>query len=217
MDKFVLFDLDGTLVDPAPGIIGAFKHALFTLGQPVPADEALHWVIGPPLRESFARMLGASDRVEEAVALYREVYGETGLFEAEPYAGIPEVLTDLRDAGYRLFLCTAKPLPFARRVVAHFGLDPWFEALYGAELGGRFDDKADLIAHILKEQGFSAGQGVMVGDRDNDTHAAKRNDMASVGVLWGYGSRAELVETGATVLCDTPAAILPSIEALLIR
>ena len=215
MDKFVLFDLDGTLVDPAPGIIGAFRHALVTLGHPAPADEALHWVIGPPLRKSFARLLGSSAQVEEAVALYRAVYGETGLFEAEPYVGMSAALSTLQAAGHRLFLCTAKPLPFARRVVAHFGLDGCFDELYGAELDGRFDDKADLIAHILQEQGLSAGQGVMVGDRENDTQAAVRNGMASVGVLWGFGSRSELMENGATVLCDTPAELTACIEALL--
>ncbi|WP_353473158.1 HAD hydrolase-like protein [Salipiger sp. H15] len=215
MDKFVLFDLDGTLVDPAPGILGSFRHALSALGQPAGPDEPLEWIIGPPLRASFGRRLGGPERVEEAVALYREVYGRDGLFRAAPYEGMMQAVSALRAEGYRLFLCTAKPLPFARRVVVHFGFEPWFEALYGAGLDGRFDDKTELIAHILREQELDAGQGCMVGDRDNDTSAAAKNGLASVGVLWGYGSRSELMENGATVLCAEPRALKDCIDALL--
>ncbi|MAC81177.1 MAG: HAD family hydrolase, partial [Rhodobacteraceae bacterium] len=154
MTDFVLVDLDGTLVDPAPGIIGSFRHALTTLGHPAPPAQDLGWIIGPPLRRSFERQIGAPDQVEDAVAHYREVYGVDGLFQATLYDGIVEALTGLKAAGYGMYLCTAKPIVFARRITAHFGLDTLFDGQYGADLDGRFDDKGDLIAHILAHEGL---------------------------------------------------------------
>lgn len=215
MADFVLVDLDGTLTDPAPGIIGSFRHALVTLGHPAPPAEDLGWVIGPPLRRSFARQMGGAAQVEEAVALYREVYGAGGIFDATLYDGIIDALSTLRANGYRLYLCTAKPIVFARRITAHFGLDGLFDGQYGAELDGRFDDKGELIHHILAEEGLDATRGCMVGDRANDTSAAARNTMVSVGVLWGYGDSEELTANGASRLCAHPRDLAGCVSAVL--
>lgn len=213
---YLLIDLDGTMVDPAEGLLGGYRIALAALGRPAAEDEDLRWVIGPPLRISFAQVLGGSDRVEEALAHYRAFYAETGLFQALPYPDIHAALTALKAAGSRLLVCTSKPRDYAARVLAHFGLMPFFDAVYGAELGGRFDDKGDLIAHILEQEGLDPGRGCMIGDRKFDVGAAQRHAMRSIGVLWGYGSREELVAAGATRLCDRPAA-LPAIVAELAR
>ncbi|MEM6712369.1 MAG: HAD hydrolase-like protein [Pseudomonadota bacterium] len=213
--SFVLIDLDGTLVDPAPGIIGSVQHALREIGAETPPAEELGWVIGPPLRETFAKLLTESADVEAAVTLYREVYGNGALFKATPYNGIFEALGALQSRGYTLFLCTAKPVPFARRVIDHFGFSEYFTALYGAELDGTFDDKGELIAHILASHSLSASSGCMVGDRANDTLAARRNGMRSIGVTWGYGSHEELRENGVTILCEQVSELPGSIEAIL--
>ncbi|NDV01882.1 HAD hydrolase-like protein [Pseudoroseicyclus tamaricis] len=212
---FLFFDLDGTLVDPAPGIIGSVQEALTALGQPAPPHQDLLWVIGPPLRASFAKLLGEEGDVERAVALYRATYSEGGLFRAEPYEGIFEALTALKGNGYRLFVCTSKPLPFARRVIAHFGFMEYFEEIYGPDLDGRFDDKGDLIAHILHSQNLPAEEGCMIGDRANDTLAARRNALRSIGVTWGYGSHRELRENGATILCETAHQLPDKVRSLL--
>lgn len=206
-ERFLLIDLDGTLVDPAPGIVGSAQAALRALGAPVPAFEDMTWIIGPPLRQSFATLLGGADRAEAALAAYRDVYKGGEMFNATPYSSIFEALQACRDAGLALYLCTAKPLPFAAQIIERFGFSAYFEALYGAELDGRFDDKGDLIAHILKTRQLDAAQGQMIGDRGVDMSAAKRNGMASVGVLWGYGSEAELLEAGAERLCAAPAEL----------
>lgn len=200
--EFILFDLDGTLVDPAPGIIGSVRYALQELDYDVPSSRDLHWVIGPPLRKSFLKLLRNEELVEEAVELYRTAYRNGGISQAEPYTGIFAALKVLKSRGYGLFLCTSKPLPFARKVVEHFGFASYFDGLYGAELDGKFDDKAELIAHILLAQGLKARHGCMVGDRSNDTLAACQNAMSSIGVTWGYGGRHELNANGATALCD---------------
>ena len=214
-EKFLLFDLDGTLVDPAPGIIGSCQSALAALGQPVPPHEELKWIIGPPLRRSFAQLLGDADQVETAVTLYRESYAGGGIFQAEPYHGIFIALSDLKDDGYRLVLCTAKPRPFAQAVIKHFGFAEYFDGVYGPELDGRFDDKGDLIAHLFAREGFDAAQGCMIGDRDNDTLAAGRNGLESIGALWGYGNVRELNEGGATILCARPGELRKCVNLLM--
>jgi phosphoglycolate phosphatase len=203
----LLLDLDGTLVDPGPGIIGSYRHALTTLGVDAAGDD-LRWVIGPPLRETFAHLLGL-ERVEEAVRLYRERYAAEGLYEAAVYPGIMEVLNKHLARGTRLLLCTAKPAVFARRVVDHFGLGPYLSAVYGPDLDGRFDDKGDLIDHLLGVEKLDPAEACMVGDRKHDVLAAARHGVPTVGVLWGYGGRDELEAAGAGLIVARPEELLP--------
>lgn len=201
----LLFDLDGTLTDPRVGIISSIRHALERLGRPCPPDDVLASFIGPPLRGTFAALLETSDRevIERAMALYRERFGHLGLFENEVYAGIPQLLADL--AGFRSFVATSKPTVYARRILEHFGLAEHFAAVYGAELEGRFDDKAELLAHLLATERLAPESAVMIGDRAVDAIAAKANGVRSIGVLWGYGSERELVGAGAHPVCMTPS------------
>ena len=152
MRSVLLVDLDGTLTDPAEGIVGCFRFALEALGRPAPPAAELTWIIGPPLRGSFADVLDGAADPEEALALYRSCYGTEGLFKAIVYDGVREALAALKEAGARLILCTAKPQVYAARILQHFDLDRYFEAAYGAELDGRLEDKGDLIAHILGER-----------------------------------------------------------------
>ena len=203
----ILLDLDGTLVDPAPGIVGSFRHALDALGRPAePADDLL-WVIGPPIRETFAAVLGDQEGVENGVRLYRERYGAWGLFEAAVYDGVPTALSELRANGLNLLVCTSKAAVFARRVVDHFGLSDWLSGVYGPDLDGRFDDKGDLIAHILSVEGLASDQVLMVGDRKHDVLAAARHGIPSIGVLWGYGAEEELRAAGVGTLIAHPSEL----------
>lgn len=217
--RTVLVDLDGTLTDPADGILGGFEFALRRLGATVPPRSDLRWVIGPPLRQAFPRLLPdpQTEHVEAAVEAYREYYRGTGIFEATVYRGIPAALERLREAGYRLILCTAKPTVFACPVVEHFGLAGYLDSVYGAELDGRFDDKGELIGHILADRGLAPAEMVMIGDRGSDIAAARRNAMAAVGVTWGYGSKEELQDSGAAALCDEPLELPAAVEVLLRR
>jgi len=207
----LLLDLDGTISDNYPGIARSIAHALARLDA-APADEAtLRTCVGPPLRETFRRLLATNDvaRVERAIDFYRERFADVGWRENVPYDGIAALLADL-GSRHRLYLCTAKPQVFARRIVDHFGFTPHFAAVYGAELDGRFDDKAALLAHIARTEDFEATSAVMIGDRSHDVRAARRNGARAVGVLWGYGSREELA--GADALVDAPAD-LPAVLA----
>jgi len=200
----VFLDLDGTLTDPAQGIIGSVRYALAALGAEVPDFEVLRWVIGPPLRPSFEKLLGGKERVEEAIGLYRARYQGGAMFEAVTYAGIPEMLSSLVAGGYALVLATSKPHVMARPILAHFELDRHFAVVHGAELDGRHDDKGDLIGHILATQHIDPSDAIMVGDRKYDVAGAARHGIATIGALWGHGGEAELTEAGAAALCERP-------------
>jgi phosphoglycolate phosphatase len=212
--KDILFDLDGTLTDPREGITRSIAYALERLDvEPPPLDE-LTFAIGPPLRASLAKLIGtdAREAVEQALAHYRERFGDVGLFENRPYDGIAEALAALSARGARLYVATSKPLVYARRIVAHFALDAHFIAVHGCELDGTREDKRELIAHLLAEHRLDGQAAVMVGDRGVDMSAARLHGLRAVGALWGFGSREELEGAGAHVLCDAPAA-LPALLA----
>lgn len=205
--KTLLLDLDGTLVDPGPGIVGSCRQAFEMMGAPIPEDQDLRWIVGPPIRISFETLLAGRGEVETAIRNYRDRYTAWGLRQAEPYAGIVEALQHRRADGTRLVLCTAKAAPIARDVVEHFGLLPLLDSLYGAELDGRFEDKGELIRHILEVERLDPAEVCMVGDREHDVHAASRNGVPTVGVSWGYGGREELERAGAAVVIDHPAQL----------
>ena len=200
----VLFDLDGTLTDPAPGIIGSFRQALVDLGHEPPPFETLKWIIGPSLRLSFPRCMPEGADPEPAVERYRVHYRGGGMYDLTIYAGMMEAVAAIRAASQRMFVCTAKPEPYATPIVEHFGYAPFFERVYGSALDGSLDDKADIIAKIIAEQGIDPARTIMIGDRLHDIHAAQRHGIATIGVAWGYGGIAELTEAGATVICERP-------------
>jgi phosphoglycolate phosphatase len=211
----LLFDLDGTLTDPREGITRSIAHALERLGLEPPPLDALTFAIGPPLRGSFAQLLGTDKRetVELAVTHYRERFGDVGLFENALYAGIPETLEALALGGATLFVATSKPGVYARRIVDHFGLGRHFVEVHGCELDGTREDKRDLLAHLLPHHGLDAARAVMIGDRGADMRAARHHGIAAVGALWGYGSREELLEQGAQRLCEAPLALIEALRA----
>lgn len=211
----ILVDLDGTLTDPAAGIIAAVRHAIAQMGGEPPAPEALRWVIGPPLRATFPKLLGDGADVEAAVQHYRDHYGAGGLFDAAVYDGIFDALAVLRARPARLLVCTAKPLHFATRVLDYFELSARFDAIYGPDLEGKLDDKGNLIAHMLEAERFDPTRCVMIGDRGSDVHAARRHGIPTVGVLWGYGSREELETAGAAALCAAPSDLPAIVTSLL--
>lgn len=200
----VLVDLDGTLVDPKSGIVGSFQFALERLGHPVPPAEDLRWVIGPPLRVSFPRVLGGPHRTEEAISHYRANYLAGAMYDAAVYDGIPAALDALSAAGCRLFIATAKPHFYARPILQRFDLARHFAGIYGPELDGTRDHKHDLIAHIIATEGVRPERAIMIGDREHDVNAATRNGMRTIGVTWGYGSTDELTAAGAAALCPSP-------------
>lgn len=205
----VLFDLDGTLTNPRDGILACFKYALQALQVDLPADPELERLIGPPLRESFAAIVGSNHEanVARAVELYRERFAARGMFENRLYPGIIDALEYLQKDGAQLFVATSKPSAFAERIVKHFGIGHFFRDVHGSEMDGRYADKTELIAKVLRLESLVRDETVMVGDRAHDVIGAKTNGVFSVGALWGFGSRDELVSAGADLLCEAPGAM----------
>jgi len=209
----IFFDLDGTLTDPKPGITRSIRYALQKLDHPaIPSEDELTWCIGPPLRASFVRLLGAETSADRAVSLYRERFSDVGLFENAIYEGIDDVLTALGNSGHRLFVATSKPHVFADRIIDHFGLRHHFERVFGSELDGARVDKGDLLEYALNEAAVDPSRTLMIGDRSHDMVGARNNGMKAIGVLYGYGSKDELIGAGASHVCATPAAILGCIS-----
>jgi phosphoglycolate phosphatase len=195
------FDLDGTLTDPKPGITRCIQYALERLGFPVPSQDDLVWCIGPPLHASMKKFVGTDELAHRAVELYRERFRDVGLFENEAYAGIEETLAKVAVGGRRLFVATSKPKVYADRIVEHFGLGGLFEHVFGSELDGTRTDKADLLAYALSAAKVDPARAIMIGDRSHDVVGARKNGMKAIGVLYGYGSLAELTDAGADHLC----------------
>ncbi len=211
----VLLDLDGTLTNPEEGIVACIRHAVDSLDGTIAADCNLAQYIGPPLTQTFADLLATDDprEVDAAITAYRARFATLGLFENEVYPGIPEALGALTAQGARLFLATSKPLVYARRIVEHFGLAKFLTGVHGSELDGTRTDKRDLIAHILATEQLVPEETVMVGDRRYDVLGALANRVRPFGVLWGFGTREELIAAGATRFLESPAE-LPRLPVL---
>lgn len=213
----ILFDLDGTLTDSAPGIVNCLRYALDDLGIEHPDAATMRSHLGPPLTVTFREHYGLDDQtIDRALAKYRERYHDVGMFENSVFDGIPELLSALERAGTTLAVSTSKPTESATRILEHFGLDRHFAFIGGAEFDGPRQHKADVIAHTLEAL---AAQGsleesdtlVMIGDRSHDIAGARVHGIPGIGVLWGYGDEAELVAAGAVRVADTPRALLEAL------
>lgn len=205
----VFFDLDGTLTDPGVGITNSAAYALEKFGIHVADRAALYPFIGPPLQESFIRFYDFSpEKAKLAVEYYREYYKTQGIFENLLYDGIAELLSRLEDAGRALAVATSKPEVFARQILEHFEIAPYFTAIVGGNLDGSRTKKDEVLAYALRSCNVTDPRtAVMVGDREYDILGAGKNGVDSVGVLYGYGSREELEQAGATRIAGTVAEI----------
>jgi len=212
----VLLDLDGTLIDSQPGILASCVATLRALGHE--ADETLDIkrAIGPPLEDMLKVLLQSygDDRVDEAVAAYRQHYGESGLFGSEPYPGIRSSLEKMRQAGLRIYLATSKREVFASRILHHLGFATYFDGIHGSVPGGALDHKPELLAHILSQHDISPSHSLMVGDRRYDISGAHAVRMRGLGVLWGYGTRDELETAGADQLVESTADLARTVLSM---
>lgn len=215
----VLFDLDGTLTNPKVGITRCIQYALSEMGYKPPDGDRLHWCIGPPLKQSFSQLLNTSEdkRLERAISLYRSRFSTVGLFENSLYPQIPETLQTIRSGGCKTFVATSKPYIYATRIIEHFSLSSLFDGVYGSELDGTRSVKGDLIHYILQKENLSPSATVMVGDRFHDIIGAKQQNVASIGVTYGYGTEQELTVNGADAIACLPDDIPMLLEDLRLK
>jgi phosphoglycolate phosphatase len=203
----LIFDLDGTLTDSKPGILGCLARTLEERGLPVPTS--LDRFIGPPVEEWVTHLL-PEGTAEEHVALardYRACYDREGWSNNSVFAGMREALVELRDAGSPLYVCTSKHEHFAIRILDAFELSPLFAAIYGDKIEYTSHKKADLLARVLREQGLDSDCAWMIGDRSFDFEAARANQVRSIAAGWGYGSAEEWALADA--VAATPAEVRP--------
>jgi phosphoglycolate phosphatase len=216
MTSSILLDLDGTLIDSYPGILASSLAALRALGHEPDETLDLRCVIGRPLEDMMQIVLQqyADDRVDEAVTAYRLHYGESGLLGSVPYPGIGNSLEEMKRSGLRIYLATSKRAIFARRILDHLELAPFFDAIHGSVPGGTLDHKPELLAHVLTEHNLSPSHSLMVGDRRYDMSGAHAAGMRGLGVLWGYGSRHELENAGADQLVESPGDLARTVLSM---
>jgi len=204
----VLFDLDGTLSDSAPGILGSLRAAFSEFDVPWLSEGEARAILGPPFWQTLPPLVGA-DRVAAVIASYRRHYVELGgMYETARYDGIAEVLAGLSDAGLRLAVATSKPEVHAVEIVAHLDIVTHFEFVAGDTLDGARDSKALVLGEALRRLGDPDPESVlMVGDRSHDVVGATAHGVRCIGALWGYGSPDELTQAGAFALCERPAEL----------
>lgn len=210
MSRPIFFDLDGTLTDSGPGIMNCARLALDHFGIPVESEAQLRAFVGPPLRVSFEGYGLDPAQVREAIDVFRSRYIPVGKFENEPYPGIDGLLARLQARGHRLYVATSKPEVTAREVLDHFHLSRYFSEICGADMKDRRDTKEQVLEYLLEKVGPQADV-IMVGDTHFDVLGAKAHGIPTIGVTWGYGTEASMVEAGAVAIAHT----MEELEALL--
>ncbi|MGV0627103.1 HAD hydrolase-like protein [Mycolicibacter minnesotensis] len=185
--ELVIFDLDGTLTDSAPGIVASFRHALAQIDAPVPEGDLAQRLVGPPMHHTLAAM-GLGAQTDTVIAAYRADYTDRGWAMNTPFDGVAELLSDLRAAGVRLAVATSKIEPTAHRILAHFGLDGYFEVIAGGSVDGVRAAKSDVVAHALRQLAPLPARVLMVGDRRHDVDGAAAHGIDTILVQWGYGT-----------------------------
>lgn len=195
----ILFDIDGTLCDPGGSIVESARYALAQLGVNETDETALRRFVGPPLEHSFRDYYGFDEATtRQAVALFRDKLQKDGISQYATYAGIPELLQNLQSAGKTMAIVTSKIEHIAKDALKQTGIVRYFEVI-GAQQPHETVDKEVILGRVLERLNVTdMAKVVMIGDRKHDVEAAKVHGIDSVGVLWGYGSLAELQQEGAT-------------------
>ena len=191
----VLFDVDGTLLDSAPGILSTLCEVFHTMGTDIAGVDLMRYV-GPPLRDTFAEYYPDAARIEEATELYRASYAVRGCHICKPYPGALEMLRRLKEAGLILCTATCKPTQVVTPILQEQGLAPLIDLIAGASMDKSRDTKAAVIQYVLDQPLLRGKRALMVGDRHDDMRGAAACGLDAAAVLYGYGSRAELAPFG---------------------
>ncbi len=198
--QYILFDLDGTLTDSGEGIMISGAYALEQLGYKVPDIKELRTMVGPPLGSSFKKFGVPEELIEEAIRLYRVSYIEMGRkYLNSVYPGIEDLLRNLKNMGYRLYVATSKPEELAKDILKKFKLDMYFEYIAGSATDHSRDSKSAVLEYVL-EMIEDKNKAIMIGDTHYDVVGANDHNLPCVGVSWGYGEVEDMKKAGATVI-----------------
>jgi len=214
MIRTVLLDLDGTIVNSEPGITACVQYTLKAYGLEELDAGTLRTFIGPPLRQSFMRHCGVSERqAEDMVKKYRERYVPVGMYESGVYPGVEHFLKFLRREGYQVALASSKPEEMCKKLLEHFKLSEYFDEIVGATPDGRIDTKLEVLRELfLRLHIVSPDEVALVGDTRFDAEGAKEAGIRAIGITYGFGTRQEMEDAGAVVFDS-----LPEVERYLIN
>ena len=202
--KAILFDLDGTLIDSSEGITRSAQYALAHFGIEEPDLEKLYFFIGPPLVDTFMEHYGFSkEKAVEAVAVYRERYQDTGIFECSLYPGVRECIEELRRRGYMIGMASSKPEVSCKRILEHFGILGMFDDVVGATFDGRIDSKEEVLNEVMRRwSDIPRDEMCLIGDTMFDIEGANKAGVPSIAVSFGFGDVDEMVKAGAKTVVD---------------
>jgi phosphoglycolate phosphatase len=211
--RTVVFDLDGTLTDSKPGILGCLTKALEA--HRIAWTGPLDWFIGPPADQSLRRLMPDADEHRRTALLrdYRLCYDATGWAENSVYPGVYEVLQSLQASGWQLFVCTSKRDDFTAKILEKFDLSRYFLAVYADTAGSVQHSKTALLRRLLEEQSLDPATTCMVGDRNFDIEAARANGVTSIAVTYGYGTPEELALARPDHTCHAVEDLRPLLTA----
>ena len=211
--KNILFDLDGTLTDPYLGITNAVKYSLRKFGIEENNENTLRALIGPPLETSFMEFYQFDiNKTKTAIGYYREYFSEKGIYENKLYPGIEDVLAKIKDRNKTIILATSKPAIFASKILKYFNIDKYFYDMTGSNLDGTLGEKDEIIKYIMEKHDLKPETTIMIGDRKYDISGAHKNNIHSIAVMYGYGSKEELEQSNPTYFCENVPDILEIIR-----
>ena len=213
--KYILFDLDGTLIDSGEGIINALKYALQKFGIVEQDMNVLESFIGPPLKQRFKECYNFSnEECTKAVAYFREYYVPKGVFENRVYEGIPEVLKSLKARGKKIMVATSKPEELAHKILGQRGLRDYFDFIGGSLIDETRATKSEVLQYILEANNLleDTSKTIMIGDTKYDIIGAKHFNLATIAVTYGYGSKEEMVNAGADYVVESATELLTKIK-----
>jgi phosphoglycolate phosphatase len=208
--KNIIFDLDGTIIDPLEGITKSIQYAMEKLGKTPLSTEELLFCIGPPLYDTFPILLERDDKefIWHAVDIYREYYNVKGIYQHELYDGIVDTLEKLKTEGYKVFIATSKPRVMADKIAEYRNIKHYFDGIYGCELDGTRSNKAELISYLLEKEKIQSVDSIMIGDRKYDIIGGIKNKLMTCGVSYGYGSVEELENADADIVINKPEELI---------
>lgn len=211
----IFLDFDGTLMNTSEGVWNGFYAVMDFYGMEHPGLDVMSTVIGPPLGESFKRVLGVGpDRFEEALKVYRDYYTPKGLYECHLYDGIIDLLKAIKDSGRKLFVATSKPEPYAVELLKQHGIYEYFDYVCGSDMAEKTAGKANIIRDAFRRGGLDPEKDgiLMVGDTKFDIAGAKETGIKSAGILWGFGSEESIREAGADYIYKSVQDVICALE-----
>lgn len=210
MFDHIFFDFDGTIMDTSPGIYDSFDRVIAHYKLDYPRSE-YDRMIGPPLKESFGNILNLPEsEIRNAIKVYRDYYSTEGMYNAEVYDGVVELIENLRKGGKKIYTATSKPELFTRKILERYELDHLFDFIGGSDLEERGRvEKKDVVEYVISTRRLSDNKEscILIGDRKYDVIGAHEAGIKCAGILWGFGSREEFESCGADFILEAPSDV----------